>query len=69
MLDDIRKCSQSVSKNTVEQTAYFRAWGAKNNLDMEKYRAQIERELEAEAKKKQTGLLNLNFISQSVFYN
>ena len=47
ILDEIKKASKSVSKNSVEQTAYFWAMGAKNNLDLAKFREQIEQELQA----------------------
>ena len=47
VLDEIKKASESVSKNSVEQTAYFQAMGAKNNLDLAKCREQVEQELQA----------------------
>ena len=37
-----------MSKNSVEQAAYFRALGAKNDLDMAKFRSQVENELNSE---------------------
>ena len=46
VLDDIRKCTDSFSINNVEQTAYFRAMGDKNQLNMDKYRDQVQQELE-----------------------
>ena len=52
-MNDIRKCTQSLNKNSVEQTAYFRAWGKKNNLDMDKFRQEVQNELDGEAKKKE----------------
>ena len=44
-MDHIKDATQSFSKNSVEQTAYFQAMGEKNNLNMEKYRNQVEQEL------------------------
>ena len=50
-MDDIRKCTNTLNKSNVEQTAYFRAWGAKNNLEMDKYREQVQKEIELERQK------------------
>ena len=44
-LKQLTKATDSMSKNSVEQTAYFRALGEKNQLNMEKYRKQVETEL------------------------
>ena len=50
ILDEIKKATQSVSKNSVEQAAYFRAMAIKNNLNLDKYRQQVEQELKGENK-------------------
>ena len=55
-MEDIRKCTESVQKSNIEQTAYFRAWGEKNNLDLEKYRKQVQDELKAENKTNEEGI-------------
>ena len=66
-MDHIKDATQSFSKNSVEQTAYFRAMGEKNNLNMDKYRHQVEQELQANKSdaKKGTYIINYhwNFLS------
>ena len=52
---DIRQCTQSLSKSGVEQTALFRAWGAKNNLEMDKFRDEVQKELAEESTKAKKG--------------
>ena len=54
-MDDIRKCTQTIRKSSVEQTALFRAWGAKNNLTMEKFHEQVKKELEDESQNEGKG--------------
>ena len=54
-MDQIKKATESVSKNSVEQTAYFRALGKFNNLDMDKFRNQVEKELRGSVDDKKTG--------------
>ena len=41
-MDEIKKASQSVSKNSVEQAAYFRAMATKNNLNLDKFRKEVQ---------------------------
>ena len=47
LMGQLEKASESVSQNSVEQTAYFRALGEKNGLNLDKYRAQVQQELAA----------------------
>ena len=72
MLEDIRKCPQTLNKSGVEQAALFRAWGEKNNLNMEKYRQEVKKELTAESQKPKKGGCNffgyLLFIFISSFF-
>ena len=49
ILNEIKKATQSVSKNSVEQTAYFHALGKYNNLDLAKFWSEVRKELENEA--------------------
>ena len=37
ILDEIRKCTNSIKKSSVEQTATMRAWSVKNKIDVDKY--------------------------------
>ena len=50
LFDEIRRCTQSVKKSSVEQTATMRAWSEKNQLNVEKFRDQVEKELEKTSK-------------------
>ena len=52
-MDHIRKCSESIKKSTVEQTATMRAWSEQNSLNVAKFRKQVEDELDATNKKKE----------------
>ena len=42
----IKKCTKSMGKCSVEQTATLMAWSDKNGLDVVKYRNQVIQELE-----------------------
>ena len=42
----IKKCTKSFGKCTVEQTVTLRAWSEKNDLPVDKFRKQVEMELE-----------------------
>ena len=55
VLEGIKKCTETLNKSGIEQTALFRAWGAKNNLNLEKFRQEVKNELAAEAKKGKKG--------------
>ena len=35
-----------MNKNSIEQTAYFRALGAANNLNMDKFRDEVQKEID-----------------------
>ena len=51
ILQEIRKCTESVKKSSVEQTATMRAWSAVNKLPVDKFRQEIEDELSASTSK------------------
>ena len=55
ILAEIRKCTKSVCKSSVEEAATMRAWSAKNDLDMDKYRQQVQQELDETNDKKEKG--------------
>ena len=46
LMKKLEKYSKSMGKCGVEQTATLRAWSAKNNLPVDDYRTQVEKELE-----------------------
>ena len=60
-MNQIEKATESVSMNSIEQTAYFRAVGDKNNLDMNKYRQQVVDELKARKNPAEKGIIRLCF--------
>ena len=41
----LKKCTKSLGKCSVEQTATLRAWSDKNKLDVARYRKQVQQEL------------------------
>ena len=43
---EIKKCTKTLGKCGVEQTATLMAWSEKNGLDVDKYRIQVLKELE-----------------------
>ena len=45
----IKKCTKSFGKCSVEQTVTLRAWSAKNNLPVEKYREEVMKELQEDS--------------------
>ena len=45
ILAQIKECTASVKKSSVEQTATMRAWSAVNNLQVDKFRKEVEDEL------------------------
>ena len=61
-----------MSKNSVEQTAYFWAMGAKNNLDLDKFRDQVEEELKVanstDVKEKGDTIIHLTVHGNNIFY-
>ena len=63
ILAQIKKATESVSKNSVEQTAYFRALGKVNKLDLDKYRSQVENELNGYAAVEKKGKRDVIFIN------
>ena len=46
ILEDIRKCSKSVEKTTLETTAYLRALGESKGLNIAKFRDEVRKEME-----------------------
>ena len=60
-MDDIRKCTKTLNKSNVEQTAYFRVWGAKNNIEMDKYHEQVQKEIKLERQKEDKEGINFIF--------
>ena len=44
----IKKCTKSLGKCSVEQTATLMAWSEKNNLPVDKYRNKVLKQLEEE---------------------
>ena len=55
ILNDIRDATKSIKKSSVEQTACLRAWSDKNELDVDKYRKQVEKELDNDQGPKSDG--------------
>ena len=51
-LSAIRDCTQKVGKTSVETTAYLRALGEDQGLNVDKHRDQVEKELERAKKGK-----------------
>ena len=49
---DIKQATKSVIMNSVEQTAYYCAMGEKKQLDMGKYRKQVQNELASASSQK-----------------
>ena len=52
VMEDIRKCMQKIGKSSVETTAYFRALGAAKGLNMQKFRKEVEEEVDIESGEK-----------------
>ena len=48
ILKEIKKCTKSVNSNLVEQTAYIHACAERKNLNLDKFKAQVEQEMKAE---------------------
>ena len=46
VLKELQKCTKSLGKCSVEQTATLMAWSDKNGLDVDKYRDRVIKELE-----------------------
>ena len=46
ILDEIRKCTKSIRKSTVEHTATMMAWSDKYKLNVAKYRDQVNKDLD-----------------------
>ena len=51
-MQEIRECAKMVRSSSVEQTATLRAWSAVNNLNISKYRQQVENEMKAVSENK-----------------
>ena len=54
-MQKLQEASDSFSMTSVEQTAYFRAMGEKQNLNLNKHRDQVEKELKARRAKENKG--------------
>ena len=48
-MQDIRSCTKNIGKYTIETTACVRALGIEKGLDMDKYRDQVEKELDVQS--------------------
>ena len=66
-MQEIMRATQSVNKNSAEQTAYFRALAEKNKLNVDKFREQVEKELGKDSKKKSGNNFTLVNISTANF--
>ena len=51
ILKQIQKCAENVNSSIIEQTAYIRASAEKKNLDLAKYKAEIQNEMEQKGDK------------------
>ena len=49
ILESIKKCTQAVNNGVIEQTAYIRAAAEKKEMNLEKYKEDIRRELNSPA--------------------
>ena len=47
-MHEICQCAKLVKKSSVEHTATLRAWSVKNDLNIAKYREQVEKEINEE---------------------
>ena len=54
ILNEIKKCTQNVNTSLLEQNAYIRACAEKKNLNLDKFRAQLEEEMKSGDKDKET---------------
>ena len=45
VLDSIKKCTDVMNQSVIEQTAYIRAAAEKKQLDLEKFKDDVRREL------------------------
>ena len=48
-MQDIRSCTKNIGKYIIETTAYVCALGIEKGLDMDKYRDQVEKELDVQS--------------------
>ena len=46
ILEEIRKCTKSIRKSSVEHTATMMAWSDKNQLNVDKYREKVNKDLD-----------------------
>ena len=45
-MKEIKECTRTVKSNLVEQTAYLHASAAKKNLDLDKFKRQVQKEMD-----------------------
>ena len=50
ILSEIRKCTQAVNNNVIEHTAYIRAAAEKKQMDLDKYKDQVRKEMQSTSK-------------------
>ena len=54
LMQNIKICADAVNTNVIEHTAFIRASAAQNNLDLDEYREQVRKELQASKEQKAT---------------
>ena len=60
ILKEIQKCANTVNSSIIEQTAYIRASADKKNLDLSKYKDEIQKEMDKKNDEQGIFYLNLN---------
>ena len=55
VLKEISRCAKGINNNVIEHTAYLRGSAAKNDIDMEKYREEVRKEIEGDQKSQNKG--------------
>ena len=50
LMKDIREATNSIRKSSMEQMACLRTWSVKNQLELDKFRAEVQQELQNESK-------------------
>ena len=60
ILKEIKKCTKSVNNNLLEQTAYIRACAEKKNLNLQKFKEQVESEMKNKEDDEEKNSLSYN---------
>ena len=60
ILKEIKKCTKPVNNNLLEQTAYIRACAEKKNLNLQKFKQQVESEMKNKEAKEETDGMSCN---------